>query len=110
MLLAGVMFGCPGAVGTTYNFAAGHYRRMIDAFHSGDLATARRCQHEAVQMIRVFQKYGFLPAAKVVMCSQGIDCGPVRSPLRPLTADQERQFLEELSNEPALISADPVRV
>jgi N-acetylneuraminate lyase len=106
MLLAGVMFGCPGAVGTTYNFAAGHYRRMINAFHAGDLTTARRLQHEAVRMIRVFQKYGFLSATKVVLRSLGIDCGPVRAPLRPLTADQDLQLLDELSTEPALADAE----
>lgn len=108
MLLAGVMFGCRGAVGTTYNFAAGHNRRMIDAFQENDLATARRLQHESVRMIRVFQKYGFLPAAKVAMRSLGIDCGPVRAPLRPLTAAEESQLLDELTREPVLADVERV--
>lgn len=102
IMLAGLMFGCRGAVGTSYNFAAGHFRWMIEAFHEGDLATAQRLQHEAVRMIRVLEKYGFLPAAKVVMTSLGINCGPARSPLRTLSMQQKSQLLEELAQEPAL--------
>ena len=102
IMLAGLMFGCRGAVGTSYNFAAGHFRWMIEAFHEGDLETARRLQHEAVRMIRVLGKYGFLPAAKVLMTCLGINCGPARSPLRTLSDDEKSRLLEELSQEPAL--------
>lgn len=106
IMLAGMMFGCRGAVGTSYNFAAGHFRWLIDAYHEGDVATARRLQHEAVRMIRVLEKYGFLSAAKVLMCSLGIDCGPVRSPLKRLTSEQKSQLLAELSREPALADVE----
>ena len=102
IMLAGVMFGCRGAVGTSYNFAAGHFRWLIEAFHEGDLETARRLQHEAVRMIRLLEKYGFLPAAKVLMTCLGINCGPARSPLRTLSDEQKSQLLDELSREPAL--------
>ena len=39
-LLAGVCLGVRGAVGCTYNFAAGHYQHMIRAFDAGDVAAA----------------------------------------------------------------------
>ena len=35
-------------------------------------------------MIAAFQKYGGLAAQKAIMRMIGVDCGPVRLPLRPL--------------------------
>jgi N-acetylneuraminate lyase len=105
-MLAGAMFGCPGAVGSTYNFAAGHYRAMIDSFESGDIAAARAGQHEAVRMIRTLQKYSFLPAAKSVMSFLGIDCGPVRAPLSNLSASQKSSLRTELQQLPAFAGVD----
>jgi len=36
--------GCTGAVGSTYNYMAPEYHRMIAAFEKGDLETARKHQ------------------------------------------------------------------
>ena len=77
-----------GAVGSTYNFAARHYQRLIRAFESGDIATARSAQHQAMQMIKILCEFGFMAASKAVMSLVGVDCGPVRPPLRSLTSAQ----------------------
>jgi N-acetylneuraminate lyase len=106
ILLAGAMLGCPGAVGSTYNFAASHYRAMINSFESGDIAAARTGQHEAVRMIRTLQKYSFLPAAKSVMSFLGIDCGPVRPPLSNLSSAQKSMLKAELQELPAFAGVD----
>jgi N-acetylneuraminate lyase len=90
MLLAGLTVGACGAVGTTYSFAAPLYHRIIEAFASGDLATARRWQATAVQMIRTVQAFPN-HVFKSVMKMVGVDCGPVRLPLVSLAdADQQR--------------------
>lgn len=106
ILLAGMMFGCSGAVGSTYNFAASHYRAMIDSFESGDITAARIGQHEAVRMIRTLQKYSFMPAAKSVMSFLGIDCGPVRAPLSNLSTTQTSMLRAELQQLPAFAGVD----
>jgi N-acetylneuraminate lyase len=100
ILLTSVLLGCQGAVGSTYNFAATHYRGMLDAFEAGDLPAARQAQFEAVQMIRCLQKYSFLPAAKKVMSFLGIDCGPVRAPLSNLTSEQTAALQADLAQHP----------
>ncbi|MDA0283366.1 MAG: dihydrodipicolinate synthase family protein [Planctomycetota bacterium] len=112
ILLAGAMLGCPGAVGSTYNFAAAHYRAMIDSFEVGDMQAARTGQHEAVRMIRTLQKYSFLPAAKAVMSFLGIDCGPVRAPIGNLSSAQKSLLRAELQSLPAFAGAnlDPAEV
>ena len=89
ILLAGLALGARGAVGSTYNFAAPLYHRIIDAFNRGDLAAARRDQLRAIEFIEVLGRHGGLAAGKSAMKLIGLDCGPVRSPLRPLTAQDE---------------------
>lgn len=88
MLLAGLTMGCRGAVGSTYNFAAPLYRRIIAAFDKGDLETARREQRKSVELIRTLYDFGLMRAGKSVMSMMGIDCGPVRSPLTPITTPE----------------------
>ncbi len=85
LLLAGLSLGIKGAVGSTYNFAAPLYQRLIHAFNKGDLTTARAAQLQSVRMIRILQAFGFSRASKAMMRLVGVDCGPVRLPLRPMT-------------------------
>ena len=93
LLLPALAVGAKAAIGSTYNFAAPMYRQMIDAFHSGDLATARRLNTQARHIAWATHYYGGLPAMKATMRLCGLDCGPCRLPLRNLT-DQEIESLE----------------
>lgn len=93
-LLAGYALGARGAVGSTYNFAPGLYHRLIAAWDEGDLEEARRLQYESVRLVRCLQDFGYLAAAKAVMSFLGVDCGPVRPPLRCLT-EPERSLLQQ---------------
>lgn len=96
LLLAGLTFGVRGAVGSTYNFAAPLYLRIMDAFTRGDLETARQAQLQSVRMIRVLQEFGFSRASKAMMCLMGVDCGPVRSPLCAMTDEEVRELCRRL--------------
>jgi len=89
ILLAGLSLGAPGAVGSTYNFAAPLYHRIIDAFNRGDLAAARRDQARAIEFIGALDRFGGIVAGKVAMKLIGLDCGPVRLPLRAATPADE---------------------
>lgn len=87
-LVAGLALGARGAVGNTYNFAGRHYRRMMgELLEKGITDGVRERQLQAVRMIEVLGKYGFIAASKAVMGFIGVDCGPVRPPLRNLTSD-----------------------
>lgn len=96
ILLSALVLGARGAVGSTYNFAAPIYLRMMAAFAAGDLATAEQEQARAAAMIRTLNRYGGLAAGKAVMKMFGLDCGPVRLPLRDLTADQYQALATDL--------------
>ena len=88
--------GACGAIGTTYNFAAPLYRRMLAALQRGDLETARAEQARSVAMIDVMIRAGGIAAFKVVMEWFGVDCGPVRAPLDNLTVEDKKQLRGEL--------------
>jgi N-acetylneuraminate lyase len=87
-LLAGLALGARGAVGSTYNFAAPIYLRIIRAFERGDLAMAREDQARSVEMVHIIATYGYSAAAKAVMGMIGVDCGPARAPQQPLSKEQ----------------------
>jgi len=96
ILLSGLALGARGAVGSTYNFAAPLYLRIIDAFERGDLAAARRDQSLAMAFIDVLSRHGGLSAGKSAMKFVGVDCGPVRLPLHALTAPEEASLRDGL--------------
>jgi len=96
MLVAGLALGAKGAIGSTYNFAAPAYLRILKAFAEGDLHSARVEQARANAMISVFLRFGGLAAGKSIMRLIGLDCGPVRLPLRSLSKTQEDELGEAL--------------
>ncbi len=105
-LLAGYALGARGAVGSSYNFAAPLYHAMIQAADSGANETARKLQSDSVALIRTLQSYGYSAAAKTLMGLTGTDCGPVRSPLRNLSAEE----VTDLRNRLAMLDTLPLRL
>jgi N-acetylneuraminate lyase len=95
-LLAGLALGVRGAVGSTYNFAPGIYLRILRAFADGDLAAARAEQAKSIRLVRLLSRHGYMGAAKALMGLLGIDCGPVRPPLRALAASEAAELRREL--------------
>ena len=79
-LLAGLALGATGAVGSTYNFAAPLYPRIIKAFENNDLPAARMEQMRSVQLVARLSSVGYMGAAKAVMKMLGVDVGPARLP------------------------------
>jgi N-acetylneuraminate lyase len=97
ILLSALILGAKGAVGSTYNFAAPLYHLIMTAYQARDIETAQSEQINAVKMVAVLIKYGGISAGKAMMKMIGLDCGPVRLPLRNLTDNQYKACYEELS-------------
>lgn len=95
-LLAALAVGAKGAVGSSYNFAAPIYQRVLAAFAAGDLATARAEQFKSVRLIQTLARLGYFGAAKAVMGFLGVPVGPARLPLSNPTPDQARTLRAEL--------------
>lgn len=97
MLLAGLAFGARGAVGSTYNFAAPLYRRIIAAFERGDVAEARRWQSLSAAMVRIIIGNGGRGGLKAAMALVGADCGTSRLPTVTCTPAQRVKMKQELA-------------
>ena len=95
-LLAALAVGTRGAVGSTYNFAAPIYHRLMAAFAKGDMAAAREEQVRSVRLVRLLSSHGFMGAAKAVMRILGVDVGPPRLPNTSLSPRRMGQFEQEL--------------
>lgn len=98
-MLAALALGARGAVGSSFNFAAPLYQRMMAAFSSGDLETARKEQFRSVRLIGLLASYGYMAAAKATMGFLGVEVGPPRLPnssLTPAQAEELRSRLDEL--------------
>ena len=98
ILLSALVLGVDGAVGSTYSYAAPVYLRIMDAVAKGDILGARREQAKAVEMIAALDGAGGLRAGKAVMAMLGVDCGPVRLPLRSMTDAEIRALYEMIKH------------
>lgn len=95
-LLAALALGATGAVGSSYNFAAPIYHRVIAAFERGDLKAARDAQFQSVQLIALLASRGYMGAAKATMKMLGVDVGPARLPNGSLNAQQQATLRTDL--------------
>ena len=96
IMLAGLVMGAKGAVGSSFNFAAPVYHRLIAAFHAGDLQSAREEQFRSVRLIQLLASYGYMGAAKATMKMLGVDVGPARLPNGSLSPEQAAKLRSEL--------------
>lgn len=95
-LLAGLVLGARGAVGSTYNFAAPIYHRLMAEWEKDDLATARWEQFRSVQLVNTLAARGYMAASKAVMTMLGVNVGPARVPHENLDKEQAVSLRREL--------------
>jgi len=93
-LVEALALGVRGAVGSTYNFAAAPFVGIAAARTGGDWGEAERLQAGATRLIEEIAACcpQPLPAFKAAMARVGIDCGPVRPPLRQPSAEQRARI------------------
>lgn len=95
-LPAGLAVGALSAVGSTYNYAAPLYLKIIEAFNKGDQAQVAALMDKVIAIIRVLVEYGGVAAGKAAMELHGIDAGNPRLPIRPLTAIQKADVVAKM--------------
>jgi N-acetylneuraminate lyase len=57
-LMAGMIMGADGGVGSTYNFMASVIRKILDNTAKGDIKEARLHQYRTQQTCKVMYKHG----------------------------------------------------
>jgi N-acetylneuraminate lyase len=95
-MLSALVLGCRGAVGSTYNYAAPLYHRLINAFDKNDQTLARKLQQQAIDMICLLGKYGGMATGKSYMKLIGLDCGEFRLPVKNMSNEEFEWFKKEV--------------
>lgn len=99
ILTCGLILGAKGAIGSTYNYVAPLFKRIIEAFDRADLGLANDLQMEAIRVIRVLVKYGgAVNAGKSIMRMVGLDFGDPRLPVMGLLPEEEKALQTDLKN------------
>ncbi|GLR15565.1 dihydrodipicolinate synthase family protein [Portibacter lacus] len=92
-LLAGLTLGAKGGVGSTYNYMAPLYIKIIEAYNNGDIESAANYQLLAAKFISYLIKYGGgVIGGKPLMKLVGVDCGQLRTPCRNNTSEDIKEF------------------
>lgn len=83
-------------IGSTYNYMGDIYQQMLKAYHAGDLRTVVSLEGEADAIYKIISPYNGIAAGKEIMQMLGVDCGPVRIPLKRLTNKECQALFEKL--------------
>ena len=92
-----VAVGAEGAVGSTFNYAAPLYLRLMELFAGNDLLSAQALQQKSIDMIRLLGKYGGISVGKSYMKLVGMDCGNFRLPVSNMNAVQFEAFSKDVA-------------
>jgi N-acetylneuraminate lyase len=80
MFLGAVAMGTDGGIGSTYNLIGDVYLAIEAAIAAGDVASARRHQGKANELIAILLQTGVMPGLKHALNKMDIPVGPCRSP------------------------------
>lgn len=95
-MLSALVLGALGAVGSTFNYAAPLYHKLIETYNNGKITEARNYQLKAVNMVKLLNKYGGIAVGKAYMRYIGLDCGKFRSPVLNMNDMQYQKFLVDI--------------
>lgn len=96
-MLSALVLGAKGSVGSTFNYAAPLYHKLIHSFEKNDLHQAAKLQQKSIDMIRLLGKYGGISVGKSYMKLIGLDCGEFRSPVKNMSIPQFEDFKSDVS-------------
>lgn len=99
ILLCGLSLGVEGAVGSTYSYMPSVYLDIWNEFNNLNIIKARELQQFSVKVVQLLFKYGGgVRAGKAIMEYIGINCGPVRLPIKKMTIPETESFRKELTD------------
>lgn len=88
--------GATGFISVISHLAAGQLRELFSAFHSGDIATARKINVALAPLCNAMGRLGGVTLSKTGLRLQGIDVGVPRLPQVPATPEQVEALAEDM--------------
>jgi len=103
--LSGLVIGCCGAIGSTYNIMPGLFVELFRQFKQGNIRRARQMQFEVNRGIVELLKYDFIAFEREILRLQGFDVGKPRKPIQQLSARQRAEIRKLTLRYPCLMDA-----
>jgi len=101
--ILGLVIGCCGAIGSTYNIMPGKFVELYRLVKAGNIEEARKIQFEVNEVIAELLKYDFIAFEKEILRLQGFDVGSPRKPLQQLTEQQRAEIARVAARFPFLL-------
>ena len=95
-MLSALAVGTKYFIGSTYNYAAPVYLKLMDAFKLGNLEEANALQQKSIDMIRLLGKYGGIATGKAFMKMAGLNCGGCRLPNKNISQNEHDLFAQDV--------------
>ncbi len=96
MFLSGLIMGADGGIGSTYNFMANKFAKIIELFNAGKIEEAREVQHTINKIVEVLFRIELMPAQKEILNQLGFDFGNCRKPFRELSLEEKKIIEKEI--------------
>lgn len=97
LFLNGLVAGASGGIGTAYNLVPNVFHKIVGAYESGDLNTARENQLLIIEYLKVMHKYvNSVVSTKAMLNSLGLELGPCRLPLKNLSATEIKNLEKDV--------------
>jgi len=96
LLYAGLSYGAKGGIAATANVKPALVASIYDQYMAGDLPGALQAQRELAPLRLAFAWGTFPVVIKEALNLMGMDVGPCRAPVGPLTADQREKLKKVL--------------
>lgn len=93
MLIAGLMMGADGGIGSTYNCMPQLIHKIYDSFRTKDMDAAQMYQVQANHVIKAICKHGVFASVKAILEMDGFCFNGCRRPFSPIT-DEGRAELK----------------
>jgi N-acetylneuraminate lyase len=92
VLVAGLLMGADGGIGSTYNLIPELYARIYERAKQQRWKEAHRVQDQANELITIILRFPLLPAIKTMLRWSGINCGGCLGRPRELTPSQQSEL------------------
>lgn len=96
MFLGGLVMGADGGIGSTYNFMANKFVKIMELVKDCNIAEAQKIQHDINKVVETLFRIELMPAQKEVLNQLGFDFGNCRKPFRELTLDEKKTIEKEI--------------
>ena len=98
LIYAALLYGARGAIAATANVKPALVAQIYDRFIAGDLEGAKRAQQELAPLRLAFSWGTFPVVIKEALDLMGMEGGPARAPVGPLSVDQRERLKRVLQD------------